>query len=117
MLKKDNIKIKLDMLVYKSDNVNFATWQNEFNINCLSINNNGIFTNQTENESYGFFETIQSIINKTAISNLPFNEMFYNFTYKTRKDKIKLLNQIIWFMAYRMKILNLGYTEIFSDIK
>ena len=116
MLKKDNIKIKIDLIVYKSDDINFTTWQNEFNINCLSINNNGIFTNQFE-ESYGFYDTIHSIINKSAISNLPFNDMFYNFTYKTRKDKIKLLNQLIWFMTYRMKILNLGYTEVFSDIK
>lgn len=116
MLKKDNIKIKIDLIVYKSDDINFTTWQNEFNINCLSINNNGIFTNQIE-ESYGFYDTIHSIINKSAISNLPFNDMFYNFTYKTRKDKIKLLNQLIWFMTYRMKILNLGYTEVFSDIK
>lgn len=116
MLKKDNIKIKIDLIVYKSDDINFTTWQNEFNINCLSINNNGIFTNQFD-ESYGFYDTIHSIINKSAISNLPFNDMFYNFTYKTRKDKIKLLNQLIWFMTYRMKILNLGYTEVFSDIK
>lgn len=116
MLKKDNIKIKIDLIVYKSDDINFTTWQNEFNINCLSINNNGIFTNQFE-ESYRFYDTIHSIINKFAISNLPFNYMFYNFTYKTRKDKIKLLNQIIWFMTYRMKILNLGYTEVFSNIK
>lgn len=117
MLKKDNIKIKIDLIVYKNDNINFTTWQNEFNINCLSINNNGIFTSQYENESYGFFDTIHSIINKFAVSNLPFNDMFYGFTHKLRKDKIKLLNQIIWFMAYRMKILNLGYTEVFSDIQ
>jgi hypothetical protein len=51
MLKKDNIKIKIDLIVYKNDDVNFTTWQNEFNINCLSINNNGIITNQFENES------------------------------------------------------------------
>lgn len=117
MLKKDNIKIKIDLIVYKNDDINFTTWQNEFNINCLSINNNGIFTNQFENDSYGFYDTIHSIINKSAISNLPFNDMFYNFTNKTRKDKIKLLNQLIWFITFRMKILNLGYTEVFSDIK
>jgi hypothetical protein len=120
MLKKDNIKIKLDLIVYKSYDLNFKTWQKEFNINSLNINNNGIFTNENEheeNDSYGFFETIHSIINKTAISNLPFYDMFYSFTHKLRKDKIKLLNQIIWFMAYRMKILNLGYTQIFSDVK
>ena len=119
ILKKDDIKIKIDLMSYKIINSNFDTWQNEFNINSLTMTQDGIFTKNLINsnaDSYNFYETINCIINKTAICNLPFDNLIQSFTYKTRSDKINICNQIIWFFSNRMKILSMGYSQIFSDI-
>jgi len=118
ILQKDDIKIKIDILCYKIANYDFDTWQNEFNINSLTMTQDGIFGKDTfdnHSDSYNFYETINSIINKTAISNLPFESLTRHFTYKMRSEKINICNQIIWFFANRMKIMSLGYTNIYSD--
>ena len=118
ILIKDNIKIKLDVLCYKNESEN-DTWQNEFNVNSLSLTDNGIFVNNTTNimrDSYGMFETIYSIMNKTATCNLPFYSLFNDFEFKLRTEKVKILNQVVWFFTNRMKILSLGYNNIFSDM-
>ena len=114
ILIKDSFKIKIDMLAYKNDS-SMNEWQNEFNINSLSLSNNGITAKNEHSDSYGMFETMYSIINKTAICNLPFNTLLMDFTWKTRTEKVKIFNQIIWFFTNRMKILSLGYTDIYSD--
>jgi len=117
ILVKDDIKIKIDMLCYKND-TGIETWQNEFNINSLSLSDDGIMINKdTEyRDSYKMFETIYSIINKTAICNLPFTTLFTDFEWKIRSEKVKIVNQIIWFFANRTKILSLGYKQIDSDL-
>ncbi len=118
ILQKDEIKIKIDMLCYKITNYDFDTWQNEFNINSLTMTQDGIFGKNMfdmNSDSYNFYETINSIINKTAISNLPFDILVRHFTHKSRAEKINICNQIIWFFANRMKIISLGYTNIYSD--
>jgi hypothetical protein len=119
ILMKDNFKIKVDMLCYKYEG-SINMWQNEFNINSLTFSNKGLFTKSgdlSQKDSYGMFETIYSIMNKTAICNLPFESLFNDFGWKVRSEKIRIFNQIIWFFANRMKILSLGYTDIFSDNK
>ena len=119
ILMKDNFKIKIDMLGYKNDG-SINMWQNEFNTNSLSFSNDGIFSkivDPANKDSYGMFETIYSIMNKTAICNMPFESLFNDFGWKTRGEKVKIFNQIIWFFANRMKILSLGYTDITSDNK
>lgn len=42
ILEKDKIKIKLDLMAYKSQSYEFDSWQNEFNINSLSLSEEGI---------------------------------------------------------------------------
>lgn len=119
ILMKDNFKIKIDMLCYKTSDV-FNMWQNEFNINSLTLTDEGIFIKNlisAEKESYNMFETIHSILNRTATCNLPFDTIFYNFELKSRTEKVKIFNQIVWFFANRLKILSLGYKDIFSDNK
>ena len=117
ILEKDGIKIKLDMLCYKND-INNETWQNEFNINTLSLTDDGIIINKDKNykDSYSMFEIFFSILNKTAICNLPFNTLLDNFSSKNRLNKVKIVNQIIWFFTHRIKILSLGYKNIYSDL-
>ena len=119
ILNKNNIKIKIDILGYKLHNYDFDAWQNEFNINSLSLNEEGIMIRNLYEykDSYNMFEIIHSIINRTAICNMPFDDLLENFTRKTRNEKINIINQIIWFLMNRMKILSLGYTEIYSDKK
>ena len=117
ILMKDNFKIKIDMLGYKNEG-SINMWQNEFNINSLTFSDEGIFSkiiDPANKDSYGMFETIYSIMNKTAICNMPFESLFNDFGWKTRSEKVKIFNQIIWFFANRMKILSLGYTNITSD--
>jgi hypothetical protein len=120
MLQKDNFKIKIDMLGYKTENTEFNTWQNEFNINSLAMTENGIFSKDfydlNVSESYNLYETINSIITKTAICNLPFNHLLNGFTHKYRNEKSNIVNQIVWFFSHRMKIITLGYSNITSDI-
>ncbi len=121
ILDKDNIKIKLDLIAYKSQDHDFDSWQNEFNINSLSLSEEGIMIKKNSgiivnDSSYNLFEVIYSIMNKNAICNMPFMDIIYNFMHKTRSQKVTILNQIIWFMMNRLKILTLGYTNIYSDI-
>jgi hypothetical protein len=47
---------------------------------------------------------------------MPFMDMIDGFVNKSRDQKVTILNQIIWFMMNRLKILTLGYNEIYSDI-
>lgn len=117
ILNKNNIKIKIDILGYKIHDYEFDAWQNEFNINSLSLNEEGIMIRNLYEykDSYNMFEIIHSIINRTAICNMPFDDLLRNFTRKNRSEKINIMNQIIWFLMNRMKILSLGYTEIYSD--
>jgi hypothetical protein len=120
ILQKEEIKIKIDILCYKIINYDFDTWQNEYNINALTMSQDGIFAKNIyglNSDSYNFYETINNIINKTAISNLPFDILVHHFTNKSRNEKINICNQIIWFFANRMKIISLGYINIYSDNK
>lgn len=120
ILQKDNHKIKIDMLGYKTENRDFDTWQNEFNINSLSMSEYGIFCKDSDDiksSSYNFYETINSIITKSAVCNLPFETLLSGFTHKYRNEKCNIVNQIIWFFSNRIKILGLGYTDIKSDKK
>ena len=119
ILQKDRLKIKIDMLAYKIITLEFDTWQNEFNINSLTMTQNGIYIKTSadnDTDSYNFYETINCIINKTAISNMPFESIARDLTQYLRIDKINICNQIIWFFAHRMKIMSLGYSDIYSDI-
>jgi N-acetylneuraminic acid mutarotase len=121
ILNKDNIKIKLDLIAYKSQDYEFDSWQNEFNINSLSLSEEGILIKKNSgmninNSSYNLFEIINSIMNKNAICNMPFMDIIDGFMNKTRSQKVTILNQIIWFIMNRLKILTLGYNEIYSEI-
>jgi len=117
ILSKDDFKIKLDLIAYKSNDYDFDQWQNEFNINSLSMDSSGIIIKSNDLKSYDFFEIINSIMNKTAVCNMPFDTLLHGFNYKTRNQKTTIINQIIWFMINRFKILTLGYTDIYSDLK
>jgi hypothetical protein len=117
-LTKNNIKIKIDILGYKIQDYTFDACQNEFNINSLSFNEEGILIRNLDEyntDSYNMFEIIHSIMNRTAICNMPFDNLLINFTSNNRSEKINIINQIIWFLMNRMKILSLGYKEIYSD--
>ncbi len=116
VLKKDNMMIKYDLLAYKVNHDN--NWQNEYNINSLSITNKGIIINNpNEEKSYKFFNILHSVLEKEAVCNIPFEKILDNFLIKSRGEKIQILNQIIWFMTNRIKILSLGYKKISSDFK
>ena len=115
VLKKNNQLIKYDLLAYKivHDQNN---WQNEYNTNSLSITNNGIVTNNPNKEkSYKFFNILHSILEREVVCNIPFKNILQNFSSKLRIEKIQILNQIIWFMTNRTKVLSLGYNKISSD--
>lgn len=121
ILDKNTMKIKLDLIAYKSQDYEFDSWQNEFNINSLSLSEEGILIKKNSgiivnDLSYNLFEVINSIMNKNAICNMPFMDIIDGFMHKTRVQKVTILNQIIWFMMNRLKILTLGYTDIYSDI-
>jgi hypothetical protein len=117
ILKKDNVLIKYDLLGYKVVH-NQNNWQNEYNTNSLSITSNGIIANNPNKEkSYNFFNILHSVLEREVVCNIPFEKILYNFLTKFRGEKIQILNQIIWFMTNRTKILSLGYNKISSDFK
>jgi hypothetical protein len=117
LLKKDNNLIKYDLLAYKVVH-DLNNWQNEFNTNSLSLTNNGIVTNNPNKEkSYNFFNILHSVLEREVVCNIPFEKILQNFTLKYRNQKIQILNQIIWFMSNRTKVLSLGYNKISSDLK
>jgi len=102
--------IKIDLLAYKEIASNM--WGNDFDINSLKITNLGIKSNCDN-----FFEILSSILNKTATCQINFETITNMITdgYTMRSEKEKILNQIIYFLTHRTKILELGYTEIYSD--
>ncbi len=116
VLKKADIIIKYDLLAYKVNHDN--NWQNEYNTNSLSITNNGISINNPNKEkSYNFFNILHSVLEREVVCNIPFEKVLHNFGSKFRSEKIQILNQIIWFMTNRTKVLSLGYNKISSDLK
>lgn len=117
LLKKDNILIKYDLLAYKVTH-DLNNWQNEFNTNSLSLTNSGIVINNPNKEkSYNFFNILHSVLEREVVCNIPFEKILHNFSLKLRDEKIQILNQIIWFMTNRTKVLSLGYKKISSDLK
>lgn len=116
-LKKDDFVIKYDILGYKMiHTTQNDTWLNEFNVNTLTFSNNGIQINNKENwKTYDFYYIINSVLNREAVCNVNFESLLKDFLLKTRKNKISVLNQIIWFLTYRTKILSLGYKNITSE--
>lgn len=117
-LKKDTTLIKYDLLGYKIiHKIQNNTWLNEFNVNTLTLTKNGIQINNKENwETYDFHNILNSILNREVVCNINFESILYGFLTKSRSKKISILNQIIWFLTYRTKILSHGYKEIKSEI-
>lgn len=104
--------IKLDLLAYKEIHNNM--WGDEFDVNSLKLTMDGI-----GNSKYNFFEILDSILNKRAICNIDFEHNMSSITsrYVVRSEKETILNQIMHFLTYRIKILDLGYTDIYSKRK
>ncbi len=117
-LKKDTNVIKYDLLGYKLiHRTQNDTWLNEFNVNTLTLTKNGI---QVENKdhwkSYDFHNILNSILNREVVCNINFDSILSGFLNQIRSKKISILNQIIWFLTYRTKILSLGYKDIKSEL-
>jgi len=121
IFKKDNFIIKFDLLGYKVTSESHQmeeSWHDEFNVNSLSLTKNGIFVTNLDIKNYDFFNIINNILKREVVCNLPFDTILDDFINKnTRISKVQILNQIIWFMLYRTKILTLGYNKITSDRK
>lgn len=115
---KSEEQIHVDLLAFapNPDDDEFHLWNNDFNVNSLYITRKGIFT-YSSNDS--FFEIQKSIMDKYAISRYPvetFVKLLKRGSLK-RYDKVKIYNQIIYYITYRMKILDDGYDTIYSDEK
>ena len=65
-INSENDIIKIDLLAYK--NINNDMWGNEFNINSMKLNNDGI-------DSHNFFDTLVSILNRKAECNIDFESV------------------------------------------
>jgi hypothetical protein len=104
--------IKIDLLAYKEIHNN--TWGDEFDVNSLKLTMDGI-----GNTKYNFFDILDSILNKRAICNIDFEQNMSSITssYVVRSEKEGILNQIMHFLTHRIKILDLGYTDIYSKRK
>jgi hypothetical protein len=110
-------KIYIDLLAYQPYNINdeYMLWNNDFDINGLYMTKNGIFLNNSEKN---FFEIQNSIIKRHCNIEYPFENILKNLKSVTnREEKIVLLNQIIHFITFRMKILDSGYEDFYSETK
>lgn len=118
LLKKDTNIIKYDLLVYKLiHKTQNNTWLNEFNVNTMTLTKNGIQIKTKDNfETYNFYNILNSILNREVICNINFESILNGFLAQPRSKKISILNQIVWFLTYRTKILSLGYKEIKSEM-
>lgn len=114
MKKGENI-IKFDLLGYKVKNDKFL-WNNEYNVNSLLLNSDGIYIATRENKN-NFLDILNSIQTREVICNIDHESILSNFLTRTRQEKIQIINQIIWFLTYRTKILSLGYKNITSNYK
>ena len=114
MKKGENI-IKFDLLAYKVINNKFL-WNNEYNVNSLLLNSDGIFT-AIKDKKNNFLNILNSILTREVVCNIDYESILSNFLSKIRLEKIQILNQVIWFLTYRTKILSLGYKKITSNYK
>lgn len=108
ILKKFDKIIKYDLLAYKIEATN--KWTCEYDVNSLSISSRGIYSDKP------FFNTIMNIINKTAECSIDFKKLIlplYSSIY--RSDKVKILNDILFFASIRTKILSIGYKQIYNE--
>jgi len=116
-LKKDDHIIKYDLLGHKIiHTTQNDTWLNEFNVNTLTFSNRGIHINNKENwKTYDFYYIINSILNREVVCNVNFESILQEFLFQSRNRKLSIMNQILWFLTYRTKILSLGYKKISSE--
>jgi len=108
ILKNADKIIKYDLLAYKIEPTN--TWTNEFDVNSLSLTRRGIHCDQS------FFDTLINIMNRTADCSINFKKLILPLSRSGfRLDKVKILNDILFFASMRTKILSLGYKQIYNE--
>jgi len=108
ILKKSDKIIKYDLLAHKLELSN--KWTNEYDVNSMTISRRGI------NSVQSFFDTLINIMNKTADCTINFNKLILPLSKSGyRSEKVKILNDILFFASMRTKILSLGYKQIYND--
>lgn len=108
IIKNSDKIIKYDLLAYKIEHTN--TWTNEYDVNSLSISSSGIHSDKQ------FFDTIINIINRTAECCIDFSKLISPLSrYGYRSEKVKILNDILFFASMRTKILSIGYKQIYNE--
>jgi hypothetical protein len=108
ILQNETKYIKYDLLGYKIESSN--SWTNEFDINSLSITSYGISCDEN------FYDTIINIMNHSAECTIDFEKIIKPLNSSCiRANKVKILNDIVFFSYMRTKILSLGYTDIYNE--
>jgi hypothetical protein len=109
-------QIHVDLLAYAPNTHldEFHLWNNDFNVNSLYITKRGIFTHDSKED---FFEVQQSIMDRYVVSRYPVKDLVKQIKSHSmvRAEKVKIYNQLIHYITYRMKILDDGYDKIYSD--
>lgn len=108
ILKKSEKIIKYDLLAYKIELTN--SWTNEYDVNSLSINRRGFHCDKP------FFDTITNIMNRTAECCIDFYKLILPLSQSgVRLDKVKILNDVLFYASMRTKILSIGYKQIYNQ--
>lgn len=108
IFKKSDKIIKYDLLAYKIEATN--KWTCEYDVNSLSISRRGIYSDKP------FFNVIMNIMNKTAECSIDFKKLILPLHRSGyRSDKVKILNDILFFASIRTKILSIGYKQIYNE--
>jgi hypothetical protein len=118
---EDNSIFEVDVLAYKPRSRD--GWTNaDFNVNQYLMNDKGIMNSIGENWNTPvveneFFDFLDSIKNREAICKIDFKEIIDNTKRwgMVRKEKVAYFMQIAFMLTQRFKILNVGYTDIFSN--
>lgn len=111
-------QIHVDLLAFAPNPADdeFHLWNNDFDVNSMYITRKGI---SLDSSKENFFEIQSSIMNKRVVSRYPMENFVKQLKRGSlrRSEKVKIYNQIIHFITYRMKILDDGYDKIYSDEK
>jgi hypothetical protein len=104
----DNLDIfKVDLLSHKITNKDNC----DFDVNSLMINGYSISMLDSSNDN--MLSIIMNIINKSARSMFDYKKHIDDF-HGIFDQKRKIMNKVLYYITYRTKILELGYSQIYS---
>lgn len=111
--KNDNTELIIDMNAYLIKNGDISQYNHplyniDFDVNAIYLCENGFKIDGITTE-FDMFDTLNNIMNKTAVSGIPFSDYCRDAEEGLRIKKVDALKKVNHFILKRIKIMDKGY--------